>query len=67
MWSIGVEVKQETSAPRPKKSPGSASGFGEFLGIKFVYSMVKEITFLKRKSLFLLKFPRRLIHFSIGV
>ena len=47
MWFIGVEVEQETSAPRPKKSPGSASGFGEFLGIKFVYSMVKEITFLK--------------------
>ena len=24
MWFIGVEVKQETSAPPPKKSPGSA-------------------------------------------
>ena len=24
MWSIGVEVGQETSAPPPKKYPGSA-------------------------------------------
>ena len=24
MWFIGVEVEQETSAPPPKKSPGSA-------------------------------------------
>ena len=27
MWFIGVEVKQETSAPPPKKNPGSAPGF----------------------------------------
>ena len=26
MWFIGVEVEQETSAPPPKKNPGSASG-----------------------------------------
>ena len=24
MWFIGVEVEQETSAPPPKKKPGSA-------------------------------------------
>ena len=24
IWFIGVEVEQETSAPRPKKNPGSA-------------------------------------------
>ena len=24
MWFIGVEVEQETSAPPPKKDPGSA-------------------------------------------
>ena len=24
MWSIGVEVDQETSAPPPEKNPGSA-------------------------------------------
>ena len=24
MWLVGVEVEQETSAPPPKKNPGSA-------------------------------------------
>ena len=24
MWFIGVEVEEETSAPHPKKNPGSA-------------------------------------------
>ena len=24
MWFIGVKVEQETTAPRPKKKPGSA-------------------------------------------
>ena len=27
MWFIGVEVDQETSAPPPKKNPGSAPGY----------------------------------------
>ena len=27
MWFIGVEVEQETSAPPPKKNPGSAPGY----------------------------------------
>ena len=26
MWLIGVEVEQGTSAPPPKKNPGSAPG-----------------------------------------
>ena len=26
MWFVGVEVEQETSAPPPKKNPGSAPG-----------------------------------------
>ena len=26
MWFIGVDVEQETSAPPPKKNPGSAPG-----------------------------------------
>ena len=26
MWLIGVEEEQETSAPPPKKNPGSAPG-----------------------------------------
>ena len=28
MWFIGVEVEQETSAPPPKKNPGSAPEAG---------------------------------------
>ena len=28
MWFIGVEVEQETSAPPPKKNPGSAPAEG---------------------------------------
>ena len=30
MWFIGVEVEQETSAPPPKKNPGSALVIGCF-------------------------------------
>ena len=26
MWLIGVELEQDTSAPPPKKNPGSAPG-----------------------------------------
>ena len=29
MWFIGVEVEQETSAPPPKKTPGSAPAVGK--------------------------------------
>ena len=32
MWFIGVEVEQETSAPPPKKNPGSAPATGPCLG-----------------------------------
>ena len=28
MWFIGVEVEQGTSAPNPKKNPGSAPALG---------------------------------------
>ena len=31
MWFIGVEVEQETSAPLPKKNPGSAPEVVEFV------------------------------------
>ena len=32
MWFIGVEVvEQETSAPPPKKNPGSAPGMNNYL------------------------------------
>ena len=30
MWFIGVEVEQETSAPPPKKNPGSAPAMDKF-------------------------------------
>ena len=32
MWFIGVEVEQETSAPPPKKNPGSAPVFQRING-----------------------------------
>ena len=32
MWFIGVEAEQETSAPPPKKNPGSALAQRLFLG-----------------------------------
>ena len=36
MWFIGVEVKQETSAPPPKKNPGSAPALFETTTISVV-------------------------------
>ena len=36
MWFIGVEVEQETSAPPPKKNPGSAP----VLGIKIIIKII---------------------------
>ena len=30
MWFIGVELEQETSAPPPKKNPGSAPVLGNY-------------------------------------
>ena len=35
MWFIGVEVEQDTSAPPPKKNPGSAPIMGPKLVVKF--------------------------------
>ena len=34
MWFIGVEVKQETSAPPPKKNPGSAREIGSLTTLR---------------------------------
>ena len=47
MWFIGVEVKQETSTPPPKKNPGSAP--------EFCYQCIvtDELVFLPQKWLFL--------------
>ena len=43
MWFIGVEVEQETSAPPPKKNPGSASAM-HFNGLisKLMVLLIKE-------------------------
>ena len=34
MWFIGVEVEQETSAPPPKKNPGSAPEIGSLITLR---------------------------------
>ena len=44
MWFIGVEVEQETSAPPPKKSPGSAP---EWPGLKL---LDHRVTFIIRQE-----------------
>ena len=51
MWFIGVEVEQETSAPPPKKNPGSAPEKG--------LSPSRELFF--RTVLDCLDYDRRLI------
>ena len=42
MWFIGVEVEQETSAPPPKKNPGSAPviPFVCLLPVRFLLSSI---------------------------
>ena len=42
LWFIGVEVEQETSAPPPKKNPGSAPGHGENFTIFLYISSVSD-------------------------
>ena len=45
MWFIAVEVEQETSAPPPKKNPGSAPEIGRALrgrAILFIPCMIKD-------------------------
>ena len=32
LWFIGVELEQETSAPPPKKNPGSAPAVSQLFG-----------------------------------
>ena len=62
MWFIGVEVEQETSAPPPKKNPGSAPGrlysltekSDEFLGTKprMFYCAFHKRELLRSKAAF---------------
>ena len=60
MWFIGVEVEQETSAPPPKKKPGSAS---EFISVfrslqlcssltRFFFSKSMKLTFTMKLNLY---------------
>ena len=35
MWFIGVEEEQETSAPPPKKNPGSAPATISFVSLPY--------------------------------
>ena len=37
MWFIGVEVEQETSAPPPKKNPGSALDSSNILKVEIMH------------------------------
>ena len=49
MWFIGVEVEQETSAPAPKKNPGSAPTTIEnccrFVFYNIIDSFLRPFTF----------------------
>ena len=47
MWFIGVEVEQETSAPPPKKNPGSAPDLYVIFGI----NTTRDISKLSQISL----------------
>ena len=47
MWFIGVEVEQETSAPPPKKNPGSAPARKEQEVYKFFTFTVETATKLR--------------------
>ena len=40
MWFIGVEVEQETSAPPPKKNPGSAPAFTSVLNVTLFRTII---------------------------
>ena len=42
MWFIGVEVEQETSAPPPKKNPGSAPVLLSTCRTSCAFSAVKK-------------------------
>ena len=48
MWFIGVEVEQETSAPPPKKNPGSAPACACLISTKESESVSLPTLDLKR-------------------
>ena len=45
MWFIGVEVEQETSAPPPKKNPGSAPAIHMYILPNYVTFSPQELIF----------------------
>ena len=49
MWFIGVEVEQETSAPPPKKNPGSAPDMRLF---EYIWLRIVELDQSHSKALF---------------
>ena len=49
MWFIGVEVEQQTSAPPPKRNPGSAPDWKVYLGILvFGLTLIIRVTITSR-------------------
>ena len=51
MWFIGVEVEQDTSAPPPKKNPGSAPV------ARYVILLIKPLANLKNSWIAYTYFP----------
>ena len=49
MWFIGVEVEQETSAPPPKKNPGSAPVHFMLLHMWFTFFCISLLFSLMTK------------------
>ena len=49
MWFIGVEVEQETSAPPPKKNPGSAP---ELIKLTTVSEEINTLSITKSEGSF---------------
>ena len=45
MWFIGVKVEQETSAPPPKKNPGSAPGLDKLTALSTINKPLTYSTF----------------------
>ena len=43
MWFIGVEVEQETSAPPPKKNPGSTPLLGTMVSTIYFSNVIFDV------------------------
>ena len=54
MWFIGVEIEQETSAPPPKKNPGSAPEVNDILRLRIgkglLYDFITWLCLMLRTS-----------------